>query len=294
MCLLTTTQVQIVVNVTVHAPMFLREYPYDRHVIPFCLGTRTSKNADGEWKNQRRLCEERPDWAPAHCPTDMTMLSRTTPDFEYDYKNCFVYMQKNTTICVLIERPTKHILKRVAALPLFIVGGISLAVSITEYENESVLAVLLSLMAFSFAVSVSVQSSLPKLIYLTWADIYFLVRENTPADLRPPPTHPTIHPTALSTPSASVINSVSRQVCLGLHLVIIFKVIVASQMCLDTSDNSNRSFVLGDTACQERNHALTIFLAILWLLLHVILFLDTKFPSIVTKHVRLAAPRKMS
>ena len=86
----------------------------------------------------------------------------------------------------------------------------------------------------------------------------------------------------------------SRQLGFFFHLVIVLKVILASQVCLDTYDLFNRSFVLGDTACQERNHASTIFLAICWLLLHVTLFLDIWFPSIVTKKVRLAAPRKIS
>ena len=74
-------------------------------------------------------------------------------------------------------------------------------------------------------------------------------------------------------------------------------------MCLDTyetvTDQFNRSFnlsfALGDTACQERNHSVTIFLGIFWLLMHVILFLDAiLFPCIMTNHVRLAAPGKMS
>ena len=86
----------------------------------------------------------------------------------------------------------------------------------------------------------------------------------------------------------------SRQLGFGLHLIIVLKILFASQVCVDTYDPFNRTFVLGDTACQERNHASTIALAILWLLLHGILFLDTKFPSIVTNRVRLAAPRKMS
>ena len=70
---------------------------------------------------------------------------------------------------------------------------------------------------------------------------------------------------------------------------------MASRFCLDTSDNSNQSFVLGDTVCQERNHWLTVVLATIWFLLHVILFVDAIwFPSIMTNRVRLAAPRKMS
>ena len=53
--------------------------------------------------------------------------------------------------------------------------------------------------------------------------------------------------------------------------------------------------MLGDTACQERNHSVTIFLGIFWLLLHAILFLDAiLLPSIMTNRVRLAAPGKMS
>ena len=69
---------------------------------------------------------------------------------------------------------------------------------------------------------------------------------------------------------------------------------MASRVCLDTHDSSGRSFVLGNTACQERNHSLTIFLGIFWLLLNGTLFLDIKFPCIMTNRVRLAAPRKMS
>ena len=86
----------------------------------------------------------------------------------------------------------------------------------------------------------------------------------------------------------------SWQLGFFLHLVIVFKVIIASRVCLDTNDPFNRTFVLGDTVCQERSHWSAIVLAIIWVLLHVILFLDTAFPRIITNRVRLAAPRKMS
>ena len=86
----------------------------------------------------------------------------------------------------------------------------------------------------------------------------------------------------------------SRQLGFSLHLIIVFKILMASRVCLETHDVANRTFLLGETACQERNHLSTIVLAILWLLLHGTLFLDIWFPSIVTKKVRLAAPRKMS
>ena len=92
-----------------------------------------------------------------------------------------------------------------------------------------------------------------------------------------------------------MINPVSRQLGFSLHLIIVFKILMASRVCLETYDASNRSFVLGDTACQERNHASTIFLGICWLILHVILLLDAiLFQCIMTNHVRLAARRKMS
>ena len=86
----------------------------------------------------------------------------------------------------------------------------------------------------------------------------------------------------------------TRQLGFVFHFAIVVKVIIASRVCLDTLDASNRSFVLGDTACQERNHGLTIFLGICWLLLNGTLLLDIKFPWLVTKKVRLAAPRKIS
>ena len=74
LCLLTPrTQVQIVVDVTVHAPMRLEQYPYDRHVVPFCLGTRATRDADGtlhKWE----LSKKWPEWAPARWTEDKVML----------------------------------------------------------------------------------------------------------------------------------------------------------------------------------------------------------------------------
>ena len=109
----------------------------------------------------------------------------------------------------------------------------------------------------------------------------------TPAVLRPAqPTHP-IAPSAF-------LCLLDWQLGFFIHLIIVLKILMASRFCLDTSDNSNQSFVLGDTMCQERNHWSTIVLAILWVLLHVMLFLSTMLPFFVNKHVRFVAPRKMS
>ena len=91
-----------------------------------------------------------------------------------------------------------------------------------------------------------------------------------------------------------MINPLSRQLGFGLHLIIVIKILMASRFCLDTSDNSNRTFVLGDTACQERNYGLTIFLGICWFFLHVMMSLTTVLPRLFINYVRLAAPRKMS
>ena len=73
-----------------------------------------------------------------------------------------------------------------------------------------------------------------------------------------------------------------------LHLIIVFKITIASQVCTDTDDQSNRSFVLGDTMCLNNNHWSTIVLATIWTILHVTMFISTKLPTLVTKHVRLA------
>ena len=198
------SQVQIVMNVTVHAPMRLERYPYDRHVVPFCLGTRRSKNAEGEWKNNWKLSKEWPKWAPADYSEDKTMLleSQTTPDLEYDHKQSFAYLpeKKKPILCVLIERPPKNIMKRVA-LPISIVVSIALSVSGIEestFEDEysAALTSLLTLTAFSYSVS----SSLPKLPYLTWADKYFLVRTQ-PCCLDIPQLNST-----LTSPFASLTN----------------------------------------------------------------------------------------
>ena len=110
----------------------------------------------------------------------------------------------------------------------------------------------------------------------------------TPAVLRPAePTHPSASSTLLC-----ILDQprVTLQLGFGLHLIIVLKILFASQVCIDTYDILNRTFVLGDTVCQERNHWSTITLAFFWLLLHVILFFDVKFPSIITNRVRLVTP----
>ena len=177
---------QIVVDVTVHAPMDLNWYPFDRQIVPFCVSTRATKDTDGKltrWK----LPDKCPDWAPNKYSEDKTMLSesQTTPDLEYHHKQCFAYLEGvKPILCVFIERPPKNVMKRVA-LPVCIVVCIALAVSGVEgnsFQEEygAALTSLLTLTAFSY----TVQSSLPKLTYLTLADIYFLVRKTCPLETR--------------------------------------------------------------------------------------------------------------
>ena len=158
--------------------MSLQKYPYDRHVIPFCLATRATKDADGTL-NKWTLSKECPDWAPNKYHEDKAMISQTqtTPDLEYNHKQCFAYLEGNKPIlCVFIERPPKNVMKRVA-VPVFIVVCIALSVSgvdgtTFEAEYGAALTSLLTLTALNY----TVQSSLPKLNYLNWADRYFLVR----------------------------------------------------------------------------------------------------------------------
>ena len=175
--------------------MSLRRYPYDRHIVPFCLAPRATMDGYGEDMKEIKweLRKTWPDWSPATYPEDKAILSesQTTEDLEYDHGQCFVYHGgRKPILCVVLERQPTNIMIRVA-LPVFIVVSIALSVSgikDSSFQDEysAVLTSLLTLTAFSY----SVQSSLPKLPYLTNADWYFLVRENTTAVLRPPPTAP--------------------------------------------------------------------------------------------------------
>ena len=119
-----------------------------------------------------------PDWSPATYPEDKAILSETqaTEDLEYEHKQCFVYLEtKKPILCIVIERQPTSTMTRVA-LPVFILVSIALSVSGIEdssFQDEYGAAItsLLTLTVFSY----SVQSSLPKLHYLTYADWYFLV-----------------------------------------------------------------------------------------------------------------------
>ena len=170
------------VNVTVHAPMSLKRYPYDRHIVPFCLAPRATNDADGIWHRDQvePVCEEWPDWAPVDYSEDKMMLSesQTTPDLEYDHKRCFAYLDgKKPILCVRIERQPRNVMKRVA-VPVFIVVCIALAVTGVKDKNVTYgaeyTAALTSLLTLT-ALNYTVQSSLPTLPYLTLADWYFLV-----------------------------------------------------------------------------------------------------------------------
>ena len=48
---------------------------------------------------------------------------------------------------------------------------------------------------------------------------------------------------------------------------------------------------MGETQCENNENWMTIVLAIIWVFFHAIVLLDIKFPSIMTNHVRFAAPR---
>ena len=107
-----------------------------------------------------------------------------------------------------------------------------------------------------------------------------------------------------------------RQLGFAFHFAIVFKIIIASQVCDDVTndnsnqpfvivvtnnnsntsfaldDNSNQFFALGETMCHHNANWATIFLATLWVLLHVMMLLSTVCPSFVTNYVRLAAPAR--
>ena len=180
MCLLSPrTQVQIVMKVTIRVPMNLNMYPYDRHIVPFCLATRGTMDAAGTW-SKWVLCKEWPKWAPAKYPGDKTTLSEEQmPDLEYDHKRCFVYLEgRKPILCVLIERQPTRVIQR-TTVPVFIVVCIALAVSGIKggsFQDEygAVLTSLLTLTGLYY----TTQSSLPKqpMPYLAWADFYFSAR----------------------------------------------------------------------------------------------------------------------
>ena len=170
---------QIVVDVTVNAPMDLNWYPFDRQIVPFCVSTRATKDAAGvvtRWK----LPDKCPNWAPNDYSEDRTMLSQlqTLPDLEYNHQQCFAYLEEKwPVLCVLLERePTKVIIRTV--VPVFIVVCIALGISgiKASYEAEYTAAAtsLLTLTALYY----TVQQSLPKqsMPYLAWADVYFMAR----------------------------------------------------------------------------------------------------------------------
>ena len=185
-------QVQIVADVTVYAPMNLTMYPFDRHVVPFCVETKSSDTV--KWT----LCKKWPDWAPKRYDEDKVMLAQmqTTPDLEYNHKRCYVHMRdRGAILCVLIDRDPNIIMIR-TVMPVFLVVCIALAVTgvqssdSSDNEYNATSTSLLTLTGLYY----TVQQSLPKQSkpYLAWPDIYFMAR--------PSLLHDTVHFVSFSYP----------------------------------------------------------------------------------------------
>lgn len=257
--------VQLVMSVAVHAPMHLHEFPYDRHIIPFYLSTRSWKDKAG--KHKWKLAQTVPPWAPNKYAEDKTILSEkmTVPDTEYDHRlpECYFGDEKDANgkaldakpiLCLHVQRRPEQFVVRVT-LPVFIV--VSLALSVfgikgrsLEMEYNAAFTSLLTMTAFSF----SVQSTLPHVAYMTIGDKYFLFG-------------------------------------FLFHLLIVAKTLMVSASCEEDSYSSDLEigegiYLLGTTWCQNVDHWGALTLVAAWIGVHSLMIADIWYPKLISRRVR--------
>ena len=172
--------IQLGLIVTIECDMDLRFYPYDKHVIPFALDTRSWKHNKQEhvWK----LCNKEPEWAKSLAPIkhygeDNAIVStkmKEDPEFYFDKPCAFVSDFPKPLLCLQIQRKPKFFILRVT-IPVFIVVCIALLCFAIrgrsfEWEFNATFISMLTITAFAQ----TVQDDLPRLPYLTLGDWYFL------------------------------------------------------------------------------------------------------------------------
>jgi len=236
-----TVSIQFVFDVAIHFSPNLARFPYDKHVVPFELATRSWKSKDS--KHRWTLCGEEPDWAKGLAnrykednfvvTLDGTM-SADHPEFHFDEPCVYVFEKGEKTqkprFCLHIQRKPKFFALRVT-IPVFIVVCIALLCFTVrggsfEFEFGTTLTSLLTMTAFAQ----TIQGKLPTLPYMTLGDYYF------------------------------VFGYVY-------HLIICLKTVITSHLCDER----------GWHVCEEVD-PVTISLIAVWILIHLVLWIDAFLP----------------
>ena len=235
-----TVSIQLVFEVAIHFSPNLALFPYDKHVVPFELATRSWNGSEHKWT----LCGEEPEWAKNPeikrykednfvVTLDGTM-SADHPEFHFDEPCAYVFekgeKKQKPLLCLHIQRKPKFFALRVT-IPVFIVVCIALLCFTIrggsfEFEFGTTLTSLLTMTAFAQ----TIQGKLPTLPYMTLGDYYF------------------------------VFGYVY-------HLIICLKTVIISHLC-------DRG---GWYVCDEVD-PVTISLIAVWILIHLVLWIDAFLP----------------
>ena len=186
-------------------------------------------------------------------------------------------LQAKPMLCLHIERRASYFVWRVT-LPVFIVVLLALSfegIRGRELQDEynAVFTSLLTMTAFSY----SVQSSLPKLPYVR-------SRNTVPSRRRCRP----------QPPRGRYMTLADKYFLFGFvyHLIIVFKIVWTSAVCDEDTYSTdlvigNSTFLLGDTTCELVDHFGIVFLWLCWLLPHILIVLDLRYPSLIADRLRL-------
>jgi hypothetical protein len=168
---------QIVFTVELHTPFHMREYPFDRHLIPLTLSTRSWKD-ENKIKNVWSLDNKKPNWILKSYPEDDYCITENLtwldPKAEMIHLKPILKLGKKPNLCIRVERDPTYFVFTVAA-PICAIVLLCMESFCLDFNNgyDRLNSVLISALVIA-AFKVSIQDTLPKKSYLTYADHYLL------------------------------------------------------------------------------------------------------------------------
>ena len=252
-----TISIQLAFTVTVCCSLHLTSFPYDKHVIPFELETRTWRRNGLTPPVSWVLCAREPEWArnlvtARYSEDDCIVCMKVfeSPEFYFDEPCAHLsHGGKKPLLCIQIERKSRFFVQRVtvpvfivvlAAISCFMIRGRSY-----ELEFNATFVSMLTITVYAL----TIQDKLPMLPYMTLGDYYFAFGY--------------FYHLILCAKTVATSHRVPLSFCRGDDPDWVEK--LPGEMATDWNE------------CEVAD-TLTLLLAAVWIGLHTILFIDSYLP----------------
>jgi hypothetical protein len=170
----TIVSCQLVITAELHTPFNMREYPFDRHIVPIALATR-------KWKGNGKkygweLATTKPTWAPSHYPEDAYNITESVawidPHAEMRHLPPIVHRDlktKKPVLCLRVQRDPSYFIFTIT-VPICAIVLLCLSSFFLEFNNaidrlNAILIGTLALAAYKNSVEVDIIMSITSISF---------------------------------------------------------------------------------------------------------------------------------